>query len=535
MYSLPMMLAAAELSDRQRTLFGVFAASLGFALQATQAEPSASALASTFYAVGLVPALAAANIRQMAVSVTSVAILSFAAITVGRDHLHPDVSGPALIATWGTITAIAVLLTAVFRLKSRVSTLGYDLEKERRRSQTLFDLSPVALWEQDYTDIMKLVHELKDVGVTNVAEHAARTPEFVATAAKLIRTHAVNRAALDMLGAEKEEELLGCLQRFLPDDTSPFIDVMQALLEERRFYEGTAQMRGPYGRVCTAYIAIRFKNRECSSGRVIVGMMDVTERQQMISDLREANLQLETARRFSEMGILASTIAHELSQPVTGVTVNAQTALRWLTTKGDVESATRSIELVLRDARRAGEILAVTRSRASSKPTLSAAPVNITGSIEEVVQLMKEELTASGARLELQLDTNALEVAGPPVELQQILVNLLSNAAHSVRDVSGRTKRIIVKTQALPSDEVLIQVCDNGPGISAKIADRMFTPLVTTKKDGMGMGLSIAKGVIESRGGRISAYNRPTAGAVFEFTLPMYQAATAQSGTGTAS
>ncbi|MDS7595477.1 ATP-binding protein [Agrobacterium tumefaciens] len=522
MYLLPMMSASAEVSDRQKLVFGVTSAALGFALQAFHLESSIPGLAPMLYAVGLTPALNARHIRQIALSATCVAMLSLVAIAIGHDRLHPGTTVPELLATWGTITAITVLLTVAFRLKSKVSALSKELEKERRRSQALFDLSPVALWEQDYTDIVKFVRKLRDAGVTSVAEHAALNPDFVNTAANLITTRAVNRAALEMLGAETEDELLGCLQKFLSEDTSPFIDVMQAVLDDQRCYEGTAKIRGPRGRVCTAYIAIRFHSRECGSERVIVGMMDVTERQQMISDLREANVQLETARRFSEMGILASTIAHELSQPITGVTMNAQTALRRLAGKADVESAIRSIELVLRDGRRAGEIIALTRSRMSSGTSVPAGPVCLDRLIEEVVQMMQEELVASGARVELRLEGNATEVAGPRVELQQILVNLLSNAVHSVRDTDAKRKRVVIKTQTLPSGEVSVQVSDNGAGISEHIADRLFAPLVTTKKDGMGLGLSIAKSAVERRGGRIKACNNPGGGAAFEFTLPEF-------------
>ncbi|MDK1386468.1 ATP-binding protein [Sinorhizobium sp. 8-89] len=501
-------------AERRKAVISLAAITFGVLAQSIEAPSGLHSVAPLFYIAAMLPAAGTNGGERLSASSVLCAMLAFASISVRN-----FTDGVELLAAWGTIVIAAGLISAHQRACVRLETAVAELEHQTRRFKQTFDLSPVALWEQDFTEIVEHLRAIKASGVIDLAKYARDNPSFGPECARLISTRAVNQAAVEMLGAASQNELLGGLHRFIPEDASLFIEALQALMDGRERYEGLARLRGPRGHLSTAYVAIRFPNNRGGFARIIVGMIDVTERQRMLSELREAQAALTAAKRFSEMGVLSATITHELSQPIAGMMMNAQTSLRWLRDKGDIRSAVDSLERLVRDARRAGEILEFTRSRLSGEDETQADDVEVESLIGEVVQIVEDELRAENVRLEVTMEHRACQIAGPRVELQQVLVNLVSNALHAVKDADAARRRIQLKASSDGRGTVTFMVADCGPGIPDTVADRLFAPLFTTRPDGMGMGLSIAKKAIESRGGRISAYNRVD-GAVFEFTLP---------------
>ncbi|MBP1881876.1 sensor histidine kinase [Sinorhizobium mexicanum] len=490
------------------------AITFGVVAQSIDGPSGLQSVAPLFYVAGMLPAAGTNGGNRLSASAVLCAMLAFASIS-----LRSFADGVELLAAWGTIVISACLISAHQRVGVRLETAAAELEHQARRFKQTFDLSPVALLEQDFTEIVEHLHAIKASGVVDLAKYARDNPSFGPECARRISTRAVNQAAVEMLGAASPNELLGGLHRFIPEDASLFIEALQALMDGRERYEGLARLRGPRGDVSTAYVAIRFPIKRGGVARVIVGMIDVTERQRMLSELREAQAALTAAKRFSEMGALSATITHELSQPIAGMMMNAQTSLRWLREKGDIRSAVDSLERVLRDARRARDILEFTRSRLSGDTGTQADDVDVESLVKEVAQIMQDELRAANVRLEVSMEHGSGEISGPRVELQQVLVNLVSNALQALRDADAARRRIQLKTSSDGRGAITFTVADCGPGIPESVADRLFAPLFTTRPDGMGMGLSIAKNAVERRGGRIRAYNLLD-GAVFEFTLP---------------
>ncbi|WP_226575914.1 ATP-binding response regulator [Acuticoccus sediminis] len=251
------------------------------------------------------------------------------------------------------------------------------------------------------------------------------------------------------------------------------------------------------------------------SGAVLV-FRDITERRQMDEALREAQNQLALVARLTRLGELAASIAHEVNQPLTAIMSNAETCLRYL------DEARAAAERMVGNSARAGEVVKSIRSLASrSTPALS--PVDINELVRDVVDLLRGDVRRSGTTLRLELESGLARVTGDGVQLQQVLLNLVTNALEALVEVPEGERIVRVQTAMEGTCHVTVTVEDSGPGLDASLADKIFEPLYTTKRDGMGLGLSICRSIVEAHGGRIGATRRDAAqrGTVFVFTIPV--------------
>ena len=218
------------------------------------------------------------------------------------------------------------------------------------------------------------------------------------------------------------------------------------------------------------------------------------------------------------MGELAATIAHEVNQPLTAIVTNANFSLRQLKSSNpNLDELRAAITEIVNDGTRASAVISRIRGllvTGSSRRT----ELEINEIIQDVITLLRNELTRNRVQLRTELAANLPRVQGDPVQLQQVLINLILNAIEAMR-LSTEQPRKLVISSANNSDGVLVQVQDYGPGIEPERAKLIFEPFFTTKTEGIGMGLSISRSIIESHGGRL--WNVPLShGALFQFTLP---------------
>ena len=225
------------------------------------------------------------------------------------------------------------------------------------------------------------------------------------------------------------------------------------------------------------------------------------------------------------MGELTASIAHEVNQPLAAIVANGEAGLRWLgRTTPDLGETKKSIEAMLRNAQRASDV--VRRLRAlSAKGAPAHASLDLSAVAEETVQLVERELRAQGVRLSADLPAGLPPVDGDRVQLQQVLLNLLLNAIQALGAVSPERRTISVRVRrgARESlgDAIVVTVEDSGAGIAEADLAHLFDAFFTTRSDGMGMGLSISRSIVEAHGGRIEAANRPEGGAAFRVCLPV--------------
>ena len=256
-----------------------------------------------------------------------------------------------------------------------------------------------------------------------------------------------------------------------------------------------------------------------SGDGIAVFYRNITDRKQSEEDLKRAQAELIHASRISAMGAMASTLAHELSQPLTSVSNYIDTAERMLRPNLDkeVREASRAMGLAGAAARRASEILRRLRSFVS-KRQVEAELHNLQDVIADACVLMLPHAQRHGVEIRFRLDRFAKWVKVDAVQIQQVLINLVKNAIEAM-DACDE-KLITIATRTLGDGNIEVSVTDTGPGVDAGGEDGLFTPFVSGKSDGMGVGLSISRTIIEAHGGVIGADRPAAGGATFRFTLP---------------
>ena len=235
--------------------------------------------------------------------------------------------------------------------------------------------------------------------------------------------------------------------------------------------------------------------------------------------LRQAQAELSHANRVILVGEMTASIAHEINQPLTGVVSNAGTALRYLAAQTpNLEEARLYLGLITRDGKRAAEVIRRIRALVKKMPPRSDL-LDLNEAIREVIALTQNELQRGSVKLETRLSSELPLVPADRVQLQQVILNLIVNAVEAMSEVGGRPRELTVSSGS-ESNDVFVEVRDSGPGGDPAHLDRLFQSFFTNKPEGMGMGLSICRSIIEAHGGRLSATPNEPHGVVFRFTLP---------------
>ena len=248
---------------------------------------------------------------------------------------------------------------------------------------------------------------------------------------------------------------------------------------------------------------------------------DITERQRAAEALREAQAELAHVTRVATLGELATSIAHEINQPLAGVVTNGQACLRWLGREvPDLAEARAAVERIIRDGNRAGEVIARIRALVR-KAAPQKAWLAINDVIAEGIALADSELRRHGVALHTDLAAGLPPVLGDRIQLQQVLLNLLLNGMEAMRTVTDRPRALVVRSQPEETATIRVSVQDVGTGIAPQDLERIFTAFVSTKPEGLGMGLAISRSIIEAHGGRLWATPNDGPGATIQFTLPI--------------
>jgi two-component system sensor kinase FixL len=258
-------------------------------------------------------------------------------------------------------------------------------------------------------------------------------------------------------------------------------------------------------------------------GQVVAAMAltrDVTKVQDAEDRARRHLSELARMARIASMGEMASGIAHELNQPLTAIATYAGAGLRKLESSGDGSpEAIALLTDISAQARRAGQIIRNIRGLVSrSEPSTTAVDVNDV--VRTVVGLVEPEAKQHGIVVRTDLDAAAALVCARRIEIEQVLFNLLRNAIEAISESGGAERHVTVSTRRLDRKQVDVSVSDSGPGITAPDLARVFGPFYTTKADGMGMGLSISRSIIEAHHSQLSVQPNPDRGVTFRFTLP---------------
>ena len=258
-----------------------------------------------------------------------------------------------------------------------------------------------------------------------------------------------------------------------------------------------------------------------TASRIIELRMEArAEREQTEEALRLAQADLTRANRLSSMGELTASLAHEVNQPIAAAITDANTCLRWLSHDPPaLEEARAAASRIVQDGRRAGEIVKRVRLL-FQEDTLQREPVDLNEIIREMRLLLYSEATQFAVSIRTELAAGLPQVIGDRVQLQQVILNLITNAIAAMISVEDRPRELRIET-ASDGGTVQVSVQDTGVGLGHEDVEQLFRPFFTTKRGGIGMGLSISRSIIEAHGGRLWAASRSGRGAVFQFSLPI--------------
>ncbi len=307
------------------------------------------------------------------------------------------------------------------------------------------------------------------------------------------------------------------LDRIHSEDRAAVEDMLQKAVRDSSDFQCDFRIVTPDG--ATKYV--HSLGRVAANGAEFIGaVMDVTERRLAEEALRSALGDLERASRLSTMGQLTASIAHEINQPLAAIITYADACLLWLEAdQPNLEEARQAATRIVRNGHRAGDIIKSIRAltRKSSPEMVS---LDINDVIREVIVLMGAEFRRHGVRVETLLSSNLESVVGDRVQLQQVVLNLIMNGIEAMADLVHGRRRLQIRSANAESGSVLVAVQDSGHGLDPAQTGRLFEAFFTTKPQGMGIGLSICRSIIDAHGGRLWASPNLPNGAVFQFTLP---------------
>lgn len=256
-------------------------------------------------------------------------------------------------------------------------------------------------------------------------------------------------------------------------------------------------------------------------GGAIISHQDITERRRAEFEADERRKQLAHVARVSTMGELAASIAHELNQPLTGVLTNAQAAQRFMAADPpDLDEVRDILADIVEDDKRAGEVIRRLRGMLKAG-SVERVPLDVNDLVRDVIKLVGSDAAMRSVRIELRATPDLPRVQGDWIQLQQVVLNLVINGMDAMKTTPEPDRRLVIATRLAGAERVVeIVVEDAGAGIEDEHLARLFRAFFTTKPDGMGIGLSIARTIIEAHEGTVSAANNDARGATFVVSLP---------------
>jgi C4-dicarboxylate-specific signal transduction histidine kinase len=393
---------------------------------------------------------------------------------------------------------------------------GTSAEEYRR----LIHYLPVALWQVDTRGASAVYDKLKADGVTDIAAHLDAHPEFVEHAKDVVRVSAANRKAVSLLRGNSAADLVRPVRYIFSATPDLAKRVMVAHFEGRRTYTEETKVAAFDGTLVEVLFTATYATRPQHLEPSLLTMIDIGERLTAEAQLRQLQADFTRAARISMLGELATSIAHEVTQPLTAIVTNAETSLRWLA-RDDVGIAklkqltTRTIS----NAHRARDIVQRIRGMAVKREP-DCASLDLNEIVEEALLFVRHDIESWAIDLSVRRGAHLPRVTGDRIQLQQVVVNLLVNGVQAIAQSGGTTRRIELGTGVDGDGMVVFCIRDTGPGIADDNLERIFDSFFTTKDMGMGIGLAICQSIVAAHGGRIAVSNHSDGGAQFRFSLP---------------
>jgi PAS domain S-box-containing protein len=331
-----------------------------------------------------------------------------------------------------------------------------------------------------------------------------------------------NQAVLDFHGTTLDDVRNDYRNRFFhPDDVERLNQQRREALSHPVPFELEQRVRDKDGRY--RWFLIRYTplvDRHGRAERWYTAAFDIEDRKRVEAQVEQVRSELAHVSRVTTLGALTASIAHEVNQPLAGIITNAATCLRMLNAEPpNIDGARTTTQRTLRDGNRASEVIRRLRALYSHKEP-KYEPVDLNDATREVIALSMNELARANVTLRTDLDEALPVVNGDRVQLQQVLLNLVLNANDAMREVDHRARDLVIATSREDPDHVRLSVRDSGVGIDPQSLEKVFEAFYTTKANGMGVGLSVSRSIIESHHGKLWASANDGPGTTFSFCIP---------------
>ncbi len=393
------------------------------------------------------------------------------------------------------------------------------LRESEYRYRNMFQAMAASFWELDFSPVGGMLRTLRKSGVVDYAAYFQQNPAFVREMMRATRVLDVNDQTVALFGGASKADLMTTVEPYWPESSNAvYAGSVLAAVSGQPHYAAETKLRRIDGSELDAHFTAAFPPDSVAKGTLLIGIIDLTERNRANERLLRLQAEFAHAARVSMLGEIAASIAHEVNQPLAAIATNASAGLRWLNRPTpDLDEVRTLTTNIVADAKRAGEIIARIRGMATRRGPDQAA-LDINAVVRDAVQFLRHDLQGKGMSIALHLDPTLPATTGDRTQLQQVLVNLLLNAEQSM--VESPRREIAVTTKA-DAGKIEVAVRDTGHGIAPEHIDRLFRTFFSTKADGMGMGLPICRSIVETHGGAINATNNAGGGATFAFTLPI--------------
>ncbi len=394
------------------------------------------------------------------------------------------------------------------------------LRASEQRYRQLFHAMPIALLRIDSRGSLAMFDEPRRLGVTDLDAYLRANPTAFERALDTICVAEANEHAEMMFGDGTPRSMLTSVRVFWQARPDTFRRILMARYAGRSNVIEETVVCGIAGQQVPVLFSMAFPTDEARQGNSLIGMIDMSAQVRAEAELRRTQTRFADAARTSVTNELAASIAHEVSQPLSSITTNGGTALRWLSkSPPDLNRAIDRLKRILGDAERANGVIRRMRDM-SSGVAVERSDVDLNAVVRESLLILNDEIRARAVDVHLHLDESLPTAPGDHLQLTQVIVNLVTNAMQAMEKSGSARPTINVVTRLLDNGWLALEVKDSGPGIGPAHVTRIFDSFFTTKSAGLGVGLAVSRSIVEAHDGSLLASNSALGGAVFTVRLP---------------